>query len=135
ITEPACGCRQSGRATKLWSTVSLPLVSILKTVPRVPVPPCAVVPYRFPDWSMMTPPIGVRPSGRDVNVWSTVSVCACADTTAAKTAASSNTIRRGQNEEQIDGSMDNSFLFPSYIDCGVAGPDEAKNPAGERASA
>src|SRR6266513_4624807 len=104
----------------------------MKTVPCVPVPPCAVVPSSLPNPSITTPPIGVRPSGRDVKVWSTVSVCACVDTTAANRAASSTPIRRRQNEERINGFMDNPFVFPAWLDFWNCGSGRDKEPSGEK---
>src|SRR6266851_48120 len=64
----------------LCSTISLPVVSSLKTtphpkpLPHAKSPPESVVPYRFPALSRTNPASGSAPSAPPVKLWSTVSL-------------------------------------------------------------
>jgi hypothetical protein len=78
-TTPPCGF-PSSQVSKLCTTFSvqvlLPSGVILKTVPQPPfcphVPPNAVVPYRFPALSMVTPSNGTAPSVPPLKSYSTL---------------------------------------------------------------
>src|SRR6266851_660626 len=81
-TNPAAvaGAAPSAPPVNLCSTVSLPVVSSLKTTPQplppphAKSPPAPVLPYRLPAASRTNPVAGSAPSAPPVKLWSTVSL-------------------------------------------------------------
>src|SRR5258708_40184166 len=74
-----------GRPEKLKRVVSVPVGLNLNTVPHVKYgphifvtfPPTELLPYKFPSWSMITPPEGWKPWAKSKR-YSTVKPCALA---------------------------------------------------------
>src|SRR5262249_1068990 len=79
-TNLPAGIAPSFPPVNLCSTVSLPVVSSLKTTPRplppphAKLPPELVVPYRLPTMSRTNPAAGPAPSAHPVKLWSTVTL-------------------------------------------------------------